>query len=941
MLENQWDWRGLWLGLPRIEKRYLRVAFILLCSGVVWGVGGWIFRYDFSEAIVPLTFQEERIESIQEVEINFRTYLIEAPVRQAFEVDAVDILLPRWQSFGVGWALVVIGWAALLAAATRAEGFLPYLVYFAWAAWVFLSGSAQSWAGVDPFYIVSLGLALVVLLPIYLVGAGIWQLRLGPTALLSLFLVGGVLGLPALWRGPVVLYDGLSLNGVLTYAAGGVVGLQIPIALLTVLVYPSAVRRRGMIGLSMILGVGVGLIILLVFLPLEEAYTLAVLLMAGGTLLALVGLQPYYPILGSSLRHPAAFFWGWVGLGLISLGAFGYHGWNHQDIYTYRMAGLWRAMLVGGTGGIMLYLVWNFLPLWRIGAMTYWDLARSARLPLALVYFLSLGSTIFVEAQNDWPTTRLPARLYAVSRAESALIAGRWDEAEALYREALYLLPYEAKINYNLGRLEAQRREAVERATERYERSILSKPFLPAALQASVVWLAMDRPLRALQLLQRYYHRFGGDAGVCNQLAYAFYKVGQLDSAAYYWKEAIRRAPGEPRAYAHLAILYARYDKPTWAATVARHIVEWKSLSPATQENLAYLRLRGLLKEGRFRGWNAQWLGMDEDTTALGRFISAIRRYKFEDAMGALAYFKENDPELAPRVARQLGLMLLRIGSSRRAAEIFLSAGTPVDSLYAGYALAESQCWDAAYALISRLWGTYPELEAAARREIALLLMAAGRPQETSLLEPAEGWSDSDFLRFGYYAYLRGDIQSLVAVLRPWIDRGAVYDAPYEWVARLFLAQKDTSGAEENIQSGLSRVPHSVRLRLLKAEMAYRRGEISSFQSLLNSTRFYLRTMEDSLRWSALSLEHASSATVIQNFLSRFPYYVPAQVRWTQLLLADGKVEEAHEFVSKALDVNPYVPELWRLYAETAERLGMKEEADFARKKPDPCPSVL
>ncbi|MCS7153532.1 MAG: hypothetical protein N2253_01565 [Bacteroidia bacterium] len=940
MRETEWDWRGLWLGIARAEKAYLRIALVVLIAAIVWSLGGWVNRYNFSEVLIPFTFQEESIEPIQEVEVNFRSYLLEAPIRRAYEVYAADILLPRWQSFGIGWVFVVIGWAALLTAATRMEGFTPYLIYFAWSAWVFLSGSARAWVGVDPFYVVSLGLSLGTLLPIYLIGAGIWRLRLGLTWLLSVGLVGGSLGLPAFWQGLKVLYDSITGPAVIAYAAEGILGLHVPIALLTALVYPSFVRNKSMRGVWLLSLSSLGLIAALFLLPLEEALSLSVFITLLGILIGLVGLQPYYPIIGASLRQPAAFFWMWGGLGLIGVGTFGYHGWNHQDVYIYRVASLWWGMLIGGVGGMTLYLLWNFFPLWRAGKVKYWELHYSVRIPLAIVYFLALGSTILNEAQNDWPSTRLPARLYAIARAESALLSGRWEEAEALYREAYYLLPYEPKLNYNLGRLEAQRREMIEQAAERYERAILSKPFQPAVLQSSLVWLALDRPVRALQTLQRYYRRFGGDGVLCNQLGYAFYKVGQLDSAAYYWKEAIRQNPADPRPYAHLAILYSLYDKPTWATTVAQHIADWKNLSPAVQEDLAYLRLRGLLKEGSFRGWNAQWLGTDEDSTVMGRFVAALRRYQFREAYNAFIYLRENDPELAPSAARQLAVALLKAESPRRAAEIFLEARTPLDSLYAGYAFAESRCWDTAYALLSRLGAIYPELEELGRKESALLLMAAGRAQEASLIEPLSNWEDRDFLRFGYYAYLRGDIQTLVAVLRPWIDQGAAYDAPYEWVARLFLQQKDTSGADENIRAGLNRVPQSVRLRLLAGEIARYRGNLPEAQKFLDSARTYLRTSDDTLAWEAAQLMLFPEPNKLQQFLLRFPFYVPAQVGWAKNLLAQGKAEEAQKFLSEALETNPYAPELWAAYAEAVERLGMKEEAEFARQKPDPCPSV-
>ncbi|MEN3041088.1 MAG: hypothetical protein ABDH66_06085 [Bacteroidia bacterium] len=936
-MNQEWNWRGLWLGLPRVEKAYLRGLLLVTGAALIWGLLGWIHRHDFSEALLPFTFQEESIEPIQEVEVNYRTYLIEAPIRWAYELRAADILLPRGWSYGIGWLISILGWAALLSAVSRAEGIAPYAVYFAWVAWVALSGIAKAWAKVDPFYVVSLGVALIGLLPSYLAKIGIWYPKLGPLAILTVGVVSAILGIPALWHGPVTLYNSISNTSIVSYAMAGVVALQVPIALFTLLIYPPKLRARRMVGVWLLSVMGGSLIGALIWLPDDWGYTLAVGLFSLGALIGYAGLQPYYPVLGETLRQPAAFFWGWGGVVLIGTSAFGFHGWNHQDVYTYRLAELWRSMFMGGIGGIVLYLIWNFLPLWRAGKMTYWELARSTRIPLALVYFLAIGSFVWGEARNDWPTTRLPTRLYAISQAEAALLVGNWEAAETLYKEALYVLPYEPKLNYNFARLRAQHNELVNEAVESYERALLSKPMEPAALQASLVWLALDRPVRAIQLLQRYVQRFGGNANLYNQLGYGFYKIGQLDSAAYYWKAAIRESPGRAEAYGHLAILYARYNKPDWAATVAAHIAGWKELSPAVQENLAYLRLRGILKEGTFSGWNAQWLGAAADTSAVGRFVASIRRGALREAMSYLPYFEQNDPELAPKLTRQLGVALLQVGSPRKAAEVFLRAKTPVDSLYAGYALAEGECWDSAYALISRLWGTYPEVEASARREVAILLTVAGRGQEAALIEPPTTWEDTDFLRFGYYAYLRKDIQTFVLVLRPWIDQGAAYDVPYEWVARLFLMQGDTSGAEENIQAGLQRVPTSVRLRLLRAEVALARSNASIARSWVDSAAAFIKSPQDSLLRERFMLALDSTPSRIEQFLARFPNLAFAQGIWARYLLRQGLADSAYRFLSEALEVHSYSAELWRTYAQVAESLGMREEADFAKKKPEPC----
>lgn len=445
--------------------------------------------------------------------------------------------------------------------------------------------------------------------------------------------------------------------------------------------------------------------------------------------------------------------------------------------------------------------------------------------------------------------------------------------------------------------------------------------------------------------MQSYHSRFGGGAVLCNQLAFAFYKGGQLDSAAYYWKEAIAADPDEPAYYLNLAVLYAQNGRPNWAAKVAQTTLQKAStFSAASQENLVYLRLLGFLDTlpgGIVSPWNSQWLGTVSDTTPVGRFVAAIRSYNLATAEGFLPYFRERDPELVPYLARYLAVALLREGLSRKAAEIFFSAGTPLDSLYGGYALADAGCLEGAYKLLSRLWVSYPDLEVEGRREAALLLAGSGLLSEAAFLYPLSEWKDADYLRFTQYAYRQQKLQALVLVLRPWVDQGAAYDEPYEAVARLFLLQGDTAGAEENLQAGIARVPTSARLRLAYAELEFLRGASAAGKAKLDSAATYLRQRTDTLLWLRARLRWMPTSEGLEALRQRFPLDPLGQAAWGRKLLQEGQAQAAYDFLSKALDVNPYEPLLWQAYAEAAQALGLPEEAQFARTKPDPCPLAL
>lgn len=251
MAEREWDWRGFWVALPSPEKRLLLAFLLAAFAATGWALGGWLLRHDFSEALLPFAFQEERIEAVQTSEVQHRRYLLEVPVRWAYQVFAADLLTPPQSAVAIAWGLLVLGWGALLTAATRMQGFWPYLVYFAWVSWLFLSRAANFWAGVDPFYIVSLGLAMGALLPAYLVQSGLWRLPLRATGVLLTLLVAAVLGSPFLWKGPVVLHDSLTYPGLVSLAAAVFVFLQASVSLAAVSVYVLARLHAGIAGFAL------------------------------------------------------------------------------------------------------------------------------------------------------------------------------------------------------------------------------------------------------------------------------------------------------------------------------------------------------------------------------------------------------------------------------------------------------------------------------------------------------------------------------------------------------------------------------------------------------------------------------------------------------------------------------------------------------------------
>jgi hypothetical protein len=229
----KWDWRGILPYLPPREKRALWLVGGVLGFTLLVALWAWQKRDSYDAFLVPLFFQEEEIAPIRTDTVGYRPITVEVPLRWGFGVHVGEVVGPPVWGILVSVVFLVLGWAAILTAVSRMQGFLPYLVYFSWVAWVFMVEAANVWAGSDPFYIVSLGIGLVGLLPAYLGHSGLWRRSLGETFGIQVVVLNATILLPALWRRelpfPALLQPWIAYPGLLLFLGVVVAVLHVPL----------------------------------------------------------------------------------------------------------------------------------------------------------------------------------------------------------------------------------------------------------------------------------------------------------------------------------------------------------------------------------------------------------------------------------------------------------------------------------------------------------------------------------------------------------------------------------------------------------------------------------------------------------------------------------------------------------------------------------------
>ncbi|MGQ9864169.1 MAG: hypothetical protein ACUVRD_06800 [Bacteroidia bacterium] len=931
-----WNFWGFFSLLPPRQKKGLVVAYALLAAATFGAAFFLLKRNDYADLYYPLAFWEEEEIPIQKVTQFFRTLTESLPVGLGFFSVSATLLFPPKIVLLIATVLTFLGWAILFAHLPNYGHLLGYGVYFLWVFWISQSDLAENIFTQDPWYLGSLGLSLVAIVPGYLFQNGFFR----STFYGRLGVFVGILGMLASlayvgdsWGGLHSLTIKPFLGGFLFSVIGAFFGVW---ALATIALYPVEAYRLGMGGLlfwSGLMGLGAAT---LLFAPQEISYLLGIGLFLAGWLAGMWGLQVYYPLTSENFPRPATFLWIWLAMGLIAVSALTYHVAAREYIYFYRIGILSRSLYAFGFLAFVLYVAANFFLLFRQKVPFYWDLHRGPRFGTATVFFLMVLGTVFLEARASWPTIKIWARIQGNLQADYALFKNDLQKAQDHYKETLLIVESDPKANFNYGRLTTQSSLHVEATHTLYLKAFSVHPFEPAALMDAHFLGASQRYVRAIGTLQTYTGKHGPTWPIATALGYYFEKVNQLDSAVHYLKKAIALAPTEPQTYANLARIYYRYGKKSWAQKVIREAVPHLSAENPAWANVIFFRFAfsdSLLPpppmtQNPIIYQNARWL-RSHDTTLLGRFLGALQQDSLRSALELFPALKQ-DETYHILAARRLGFYYLAHQVPEMAKYYFEQAQTPQDSLYAAYMLIDAGGLEMGYQALSRLRIEYPAFRDAIRRELALLHRAYNEYTQALLEWNFQDITPQERLRLARFCEMKNNLPGAVEALADWVQTDKSYAEPYAIVGRLFRNQKDYPTALENFFEGLKYHPQSP---LLWREVAVTYADQKQFdradsiwKALEKDTEaetHYLRARFYAGRGDTLQAQKAIDKALACNFL-----YVPALLLKAQLHPA-----QAYRILFEALDYNTQNPLLWEAYAQAAYREGLVEEAQAALQK--------
>lgn len=972
--------------------------FGLLYGCVVLGVVALLFftyqPYRWVAQLQTIPEATRQVVPVQTLEANYRQVPLLA---EAYTVFANYAASPLDVNPVLLWMLVAfsaLGWSALLAAASRIEGFWAYAIYAACGLYVYAAEPAQLFFGTDPFKLVSVALLLVMLLP----ALGFryrWWVRSLPVqvgvnaALFAVYFViahafNGLAGVHQL-----ATYN-LLVQGALVVLFLVMTGRELVNAVLLVATnQPEPARRRPLWLIVTLVGLLLLIQLLLLLqdfgaLPRYETYLQPTHLLAVTMLACVFTLQNIYHQLRGSMQVPMAFVAAILGFCLVVLSTLIYCYGSAEYLVRAQTDRLILLTNVSIGGLYFVYVLLHFGPFLRRKINIYYVLLEPptrAGFRYIAVLLIAICFLFFMEGYTHWRTGVLWLGANSNQRGDNARLHPATAESEKRATEAyaftLAFTPGDTKANYNLAsyRIAQNASRAVIETLYRQAESLA--PFPYARLNHGNYLVGMGRPSAAYIAFKENLDRWPDARVLCNLAAQYRRDAGKphgADSAVYYLRQAIVADPHLGAAMANLARLYAENNRPAEARKFLQAALDVSPNDDAVLANAAYHNLMGdaggplaLPSFQKIVADSTRDLGLRCNLllTALRSHDHATLQAGARTLLGQseggetqlLALLADLDQDslaiaqsryalIAQYHALQKALAAHALATyyhSRQvpemAAPFFMVAaqnGLASDSVLVAHMLIDAGNLDAAYGLLTRYRANHMDDFRTIGREVAMLLRATGH-NELALAE----WNFADItlaeaLRLGIYAHHAGNLGIAVETYVELVKRDTATTLPYLEMGRMYRPLGD-SLALIQYDAGLPRNPTNFMLRLEKARSLQRLRKQAEADKLIAALQqeqpnnFDLQLLLAERHLQANQLDVAVAA------LLKLHAQQPLNVRVVDLLAqaydAQQNYVAGNQLTAAALRTNDRNATLWAWHARFAAALDQPDEAAYARKQ--------
>jgi lipopolysaccharide biosynthesis regulator YciM len=957
-------------------------------AGAIALLLGWFLAADPVAHGVKLNEASQiqgELTTIGQVEAQYRSYDLTFNVfRQQISFAAGPIEPVKWAIWAF-WVFQLIGWSALLFAASQIKSRWSFLFLGLHALFIHFSGVAPALAGPESGFVVRVLEFALILLFIGMAYAFQANMLRWPVALR----LGVITGLHALVFGVAAYLGGLGgvwemANGL--YAYGFVLlvlvllftGKEMPFTF----VAAANLRKDPANSLDFRLILAGMLAWLFVLVYLSQYY------LNWGWVTREPGIRPLHfawisillmPFISQPVFTAARnLFTSAYNAGLIfaAIGLIGGSFWFWQisacdPVLAFTLDRLAIIFLTAGALGGLIYVFSNFQPLLARRFPVFWALASGPRFSIVVVFLLGIAIWVFAEGREGWKTFSLA---YAGSLNHQADIA-RWkgdlERTQNRYDIALQLAQYDVKANYNYASLLLETGQNPAQALNAYLAATSAQPFALASLNAANLLAFQGNSAAAIALLDSALKReMPYAATLANNLALVHWAQNQDEKAIQSLKNALLLDPACTVCYSNLSLLYLENNFTTEARQFANLALESSRPSNAARSNAFFVEfsthealpsldptiapdtsdyllsyhyaLSKLASGDSARSFELASLLAQRFGSPDARLLRSWLRFgldSLELAVTDAEFVGSQFDEYRYQAPYLLGVAFARRGVPEMAAAWFRKAGAlrPEGKLYAAWNELDEGRLDSAQIHLSLLRAQDEGLQKAVGKELGLLLLAYGEEIYAQMETDLRGLTFADYLRAGRYADSVGRFGFAIENFRKAqaLDSGSV--TPYLELGRLLNRYRDTL-ALSTLKFGLSQADSTHPLLMLELARAYAlQGKkdlanawLAKAEAKTPPQQALALTRADLMLWAGDSSEAAAAYLAIyRKDLLRNEALLPLLGIWR----AKGEVQLGLNLTSEALNYNDQNPEIWAFYAWFARLGGMAKDAGFGAIK--------
>ncbi len=624
--------------------------------------------------------------------------------------------------------------------------------------------------------------------------------------------------------------------------------------------------------------------------------------------------------------------------------------------------------------GHTAYIFANHSPLIRKKINLYYLLTLSTNYRFVIVWIFALIGVIVMEGRSSWSMEHRIKHSFSTQHGDLAhlkLMHGAdltLEEKQALEtkRKNAYIYAsnetvYSAKAFHNLGYFSLT---SVEQLDESIQLYLQTKNFPYSVLNAANLYVVGQRPELARELLKGEWKKSQHPL-IANNLGNLYFKAEQPDSAIHYLRQALLADLNFSAAYANLALVYERYDRPEEARQFLQSAVNSKEPSDAALTNaIAYQLTSGQTLSMPEIAWEKasynlkfnyllQLLASDqkqaakelvksfpeEENNADAMILNAFMMFQQDSIENAISRFEYVDQVFVGKQANSyyaLALAYLEQGVTEMAKLYFRKAGDEgmaIAELYEAQMEMTMGHLDTAYAKLSRVRVDHEELWEAASKEIAILFLIVSydNPLYAMTEFDVSKLTQEDYLRIGTLADSTDSYIPALENFRKAIAMDSSDHRPYLEMSRIYNRYSDPL-AIVNLGYGLKVAPEEPDL-LLELSRAYLlQGKMDSLNLSLNRIpQEYFPHEKNKIiaQRDLIQGDTASALRILELEWKQHPLDQEVISTLAAIYTAQANYDAGNYLIASSLALNRENPNIWYYYAVFSRAWGQARDAGF------------